>query len=168
MKFIVVIAALLLLSCVSYSQQVMDLGRGSFAIDGWLFSTHTNYTSSTADTTGAITIGTLGDAPLRAKYVAIIAVATDSVEINLNVIGWNRYVGLTATKTVYVDSITTLGAGAGTAWSATAPKLKVVVLKGPNKDNLPACTDFKVGVNALATQGTTSGRYLKLYLCWQN
>lgn len=131
-----------------------------------LLKTYTNYTTSTADTTGYIS---LADADLYlAREVCLIGIATDSIQATVQVIGRNTQIvtGTTYLLTdVYTDSISSLGAGT-TAWAATNPKTKVIVVKGPGVNVLEGCDQFKVAtlvINA-ASNGTTSGRYLKWYL----
>ncbi len=156
MKKLSLVVVLALIASVAYSQRVMS------PIKAQLFKTYTNYTSSSDDTSGYVTVPVVS--PLEASEVGIIAVSTDSVEADIQALGRNSQ--LTTITAVAIDSITTLGGGA-VAWSATTPKTKVFMLKGPGVNLLAGCDQFKVGMVFHPHEGTSTGRTLKLYLWWK-
>jgi hypothetical protein len=159
-KVVLLFSLALFVSNLSYSQGGSAM-LGEY-VNGKLIKTVSAYTTSTNDTTGYVKL------PLNlltCGYCAIVAVATDSIQTQFQFLGSNSQLSSMATV-VYADSITTLGGGTTTDWSATSPKSKTVVLKGPNKDNLPGCDQFKIGQTLLnsGTSGTSAARTLKLYL----
>lgn len=126
-----------------------------------LIKTYTTFTATTDDTTGYISLATCDLS--KAREVAIITIATDSVQATLQFIGRNSQ--LTKLTDIYTDSISTLGGG-GIDWDATTPKTKVTILKGPGVNVLEGCDQLKIGTVFLNASeiGTTAGRTLKHYL----
>jgi len=161
MKHLMFVALLILVASVATAQIV----PGNFA-GAYLFKTYTTFTATSDDTSGFVTFGP--DVVLNASEVALVAVATDSVNADVNVIGTNRNLlnaaGARVAVTTYADS---LNVGT-TVWTTTTPYLKVITLKDGVINRLAGCTDFKVGTVFRATlQGTTAGRTLKWYLYWR-
>lgn len=149
------------LFCVVSGFAQVNLGQNSLLYKAELFKTYTNFTATSDDTTGWVTVPVTE--VLAAREVILLGISTDSIQANVYVVGRNDI--LTNITTTVTDSITTLGAGA-TAWSSTNPKTKVITLKTNGTNNLPGCTQFKVGTvfGVAGSQGTTTGRTMKWYL----
>lgn len=137
------------------AQEIINLGESNTAITAWNFKTHTNYVATTDDTTGYISLGQFD--PLWASEVGLIAVATDSINATVNVIGRNgALTSVTDTYTFELELISNTGGSL------------VTMLKDPTVNRLEGMTQFRVGtVYDSDSLGTTSGRTLKWYLFWK-
>lgn len=139
-------------SKLNATQTTVGAGRAS------LFKSYTNFTATSDDTTGYVTVSVPGwtsDA-LLCREVRLIIVATDSIADDIYVIGRNSYnTNITST---YADSLVGTSNSLNTA---------VITLKSSTLDRMPGCTQFRVGNVFRATgQGTTSGRTLKCYIMY--
>jgi hypothetical protein len=156
------IVVLMLLAVFSFLAQAQNVEKAR------LFKTYATFVHTNDDTTGWMAIPEING--VIASEWGIIGIATDSIMTVVNVLGRNSQIksGTTFQLTdVYIDSISVLSAGT-TAWSATAPKTGVIILKGPGINRLEGCDQFAVGnVFNTAANGTTAGRTYKLYLWYQ-
>jgi hypothetical protein len=157
------IVVLMLLTVFSFLAEAQNVEKAR------LFKTYSTFVATNDDTTGWMNIPEVNGV-IASEWV-IIGIATDSIMTVVNVLGRNSQFksGTTYLLTdVYVDSISVFGAGAGTAWSATAPKTGVIMLKDATVNRLEGCDQFAVGnVFNAAANGTTAGRSYKLYLWYQ-
>jgi len=153
---------LLIITCLAFvgasAQTELRGTSGPMATIAFNFKTYTNYTGSTADTTGFIKLSepVLGADFLLWNKVYLIGVATDSVAADVYVIGRNGRLTTQITKT-YADSI-----------KGTSNTLNTVVIlvEGFATDRLPGCTQVRVGtVFRGSGNGTTTGRTMKWYFC---
>lgn len=133
-----------------------------YADEAQLFKTFTNYTTTSDDSTGFITFNidpVLRDRILLASRVQILAVANDTVYCALNWIGYN---GSISQSTFRVTAT-----GDSLYYDGTGTTSKIFNIRTPVEDILDGATKMKVQVvfnNGATHQGTTTGRYLKLYL----
>ena len=160
MKYVLVLVLAVFALSVGYSQSVVSVP----SLPASLIKTFTNYTAASDDSSGYLAFPS--SLPLDASEVGVIFVATDSIQATLTFQGLNSRLGYVIDQ--YVDSISTLGGGAG-GWSATVRKVKVVMLKDATVNVLAGCDRFKVVTTFLNASeiGTTSGRTLKEYLFWR-
>lgn len=178
MKKLMLLALLLVIPSIMFSQAMKIGSYGLRANSGELVKTYTTYLSTTDDTTAWITISDpeIGSTPLLCRELEIFAIATDSVHADVYVIGRNDVfttytTNSLETNTTYADSL--IG-WANKAYSATLPYIKAIRLKGDNvqagvRNALSGCTQFKIGTNCKGAgeQGTTAGRTLKWYVKWR-
>src|SRR3990167_4019004 len=104
MKQLVILLGLILFASPIFAQDIG--GDGSFrANKAQLFKTYTTYTATSDDTSNYITVvPPIGSDVLLCREVRLIAVWTDSLTADINVIGINGYLtGVSATA--YTDSI---------------------------------------------------------------
>lgn len=137
-----------------------------------LVKTYLNYTATSDDTTGWITIddATFGNIPLALPEVYLVAVAGDSVNADVYIIGRNSVLTSALNGTAdtvgtpispYVDSLHTKSN------SNSASVYGVITLKSSTVNRLPGCNQFRIGTVFRATgQGTTAARTLKWYVMW--
>ena len=152
MKRFIAFCVLALMPILAFSQEVERDGFGNARVNAWNFKTITTFTASSDDTTGYIAIGSFPDI-LASREVAIIAVSTDTIAVDIHFIGRNR--SLTSITETYSDSLV-LSTG------ATSNR---IVLKDATLNRLEGLDEFKVGsVFRASGQGTLTGRTYKLYL----
>lgn len=157
-KIIFTLGLLLLFTATMYAQSGILGTQRSYLERAKLEKTYTNFTATSDDTSGWFTAS---EPAFTADYcyfpvVYLIGVSTDSVNSDVYVIGRNSF--LTTVTTTYADSFNT---------TSNTGTFKVIPIRSSEYDNLPGCTQFKVGTVFRATlNGTTSGRYLKWYLSY--
>ena len=157
------LALMFIVGGTAFAQQEYA-GPGMFmANEAQLFKTFTNYLTTSDDSTGFITFdldNVIRDRILLAREVRVLAVATDSIYVAFNWIGYNgRFAGTTFYSEVTGDSMYYDGVGA--VYS------KIFTIKSPTVDRLAGATKMKVEAifgDAATHQGFTAGRTLKLYL----
>ena len=162
MKQLVILLGLILFASPIFAQDIG--GDGSFrANKAQLFKTYTNYTATSDDTSAYITIvPPIGSDVLLCRELRLIAVSTDSIVADVNVLGINGYlssmpIAAYTDSIVASDSLATLAAGSK----------KIITIKGTALDRLIGATQVRVGTVFRATgQGTTTGRTLKWYAQW--
>ena len=162
MKQLVILLGLILLVSPVFAQDIG--GDGSFrANKAQLFKTYTTYVATSDDTSNYITIvPPIGADILLCREVRLIAVSTDSVNADINVIGINGYLTSIA-PTAYTDSIV----ASDSLTTMNAGSKKIITIKGTALDRLIGATQMRVGTVFRATgQGTTAGRTLKWYVEW--
>jgi hypothetical protein len=140
-------------------------GDGSFrANKAQLFKTYTTYTATSDDTSAYITIvPPIGSDILLCREVRLIAVSTDSLAADINVIGINGHLTAIA-PAAYTDSIVISDSVAAGPNSGTK---RIITIKGTALDRLIGATQMRVGTVFRASgQGTTAGRTLKWYVLW--
>lgn len=158
MRKILFVALMLLGTGVVLAQDIG--GSNAFLANrAMLFKTYTNFTATSDDTTGFISLTTdpiLKTDVLFARQVILLGVATDSISADVYCNGTNQ--SQTGFTTTYADSLI------GTSNSANRV---VITLRSSTVDRLTGSTQLKVGTVFRASgQGTTSGRTLKWYLQW--
>jgi len=131
-----------------------------------LLKTITNFTSSTAETTGWYSYPDL----LECREAYLLTYATDSVHQTLYIMGRNTALPAAAT-TKYVDTYADslpLSASASAVTTALVPRVLVIPLKNGVVDRLEGCNQFRIGTVGLsaAHNGTSTGRVLQYYLVW--
>ena len=163
--FILLVAIILVLiptSLLAQNTSQLNAGQvGPTSERARLFKTYTDYLSTSDDTTGFVTINVPAwtSDPLLCSEVVLLALATDSVNADVNVIGRNGT--LTSVTNTYVDSITIASNTGGT---------KAIVLRNNATERFTSAeTQIKVGTvfrNAASDLGTTTGRTLKWYIMY--
>ena len=156
MKRMLFIVVLLLVSLSAFAQYRTVLPNS--VLEAYNFKTYTNYTATSDDTTGNITIDGVGQDILLGSEVVLYAVA-DTVACDVYVIPSNsRITG--EEGTAYADSIPA-ATSADNAW-------KVIVIKSPTVNRFPGFTSIKVGTVFRASgQDVSVGRTFKWYLFWK-
>jgi hypothetical protein len=149
------VALLLLVAVTGFAQERVLLPQ--FSIPAYNFKSFTNYTTTSDDTTGNITIDLVGQNILLGSEVILYAVA-DSSLADVYIIPSNSFVS-GEEGTTYGDSVKTTSAD--NSW-------KVIVIKSATVDRFPGFTSIKVGTVFRATgQDVSTGRTFKWYLAWK-
>lgn len=159
MKKLLLLILILTVVGVSFSQDGSKMNANNQPVvygRAYQFKAYTNYTATSDDTTGYVTISVPGwtTVPLGCSIVRLLCVATDSIADDIYVVGRNDYV--TSITSTYADSLVGTSNTLNTA---------VITLRAHGVDRMPGCTQFKVGNVFRATgQGTTTGRTYKMYI----
>jgi hypothetical protein len=156
MKRMFVVAVMLMVAFTAFGQ-TQRLVLPNYVIDGYNFKTYTNYTATSDDTTGVISLEGVGTNILAGSEVVLYAVA-DTCAADVYVIPSNALI-TGEEATAYADSLVTTSAD--NSW-------KVIVVKSPTVNRFPGFTSIKVGTVFRASgQDVSTGRTVKWYLFWK-
>ncbi len=116
---------------------------------------YTDYVDGSDDTTGFLAIPVVDI--LDASEVVFVAIATDSLQADINFIGRNSK--QTSVTSTYTDSL---------IFTSNTSNVKRIVLKDASVNRLTGQNQVKIGTVFRSTDlGLTSGRTLKWYLWWR-